>query len=148
LKLKELYELKRKMNFGNQRTPTLASSTRSGNFKPEGRSNRLKRFSYLSGSPSTSLNDSNASLNKKIRVEYENRFNQYDFSLNLYTIPPFGQIGLEEAQKAVEERLKILSVLEDVKADQAKSKIPFNFQEEFGTRLFIERCFYQWSIWW
>lgn len=70
----------------------------------ENKRNRLKRNSQIHNSPN--LNTSATPLRKKIKVEYENRFNQYEYSLNLYTIPPFGQIELEEAQKSVEERLK------------------------------------------
>ena len=86
------------MNFGN--TPPVKIL----NKRFEDRQSRLKRNSQLLYSPI--LNTSITPLNKKIRIEYENQINEYDFSLNLYTIPPFGQIELEDSQRAVEERLK------------------------------------------
>lgn len=99
----------KKMNIVQKSTTTNQITTGLGRNRAgfESKINRLKRNSQLIGSPtSPSFNDRSTSLNKKIKVEYENRFNQYEFSLNLYTIPPFDQINLEEAQKAVEERLK------------------------------------------
>src|SRR6201995_3012650 len=37
--------------------------------------------------------------------------NQYDASINFYTIPPFGKISLEESEDMVAERLNRLSTL-------------------------------------
>lgn len=90
-----------KMNFGHSPAVKLLNTGRH-----ENRQSRLKRISQLSGSPLSPMNVSQSEpLRKRIKVEYENRFNEYHFSVNLYTIPPFGQVQLEEAQKAVEERL-------------------------------------------
>lgn len=73
----------------------------------------MKRNHLQVGSPSSvnSSLDISASLDKKIKIEYDNRFNLYEFSLNFYTIPPFGEVSLEESQKAVEERLKGLNLV-------------------------------------
>lgn len=89
------------MNFGHSPAVKLLHTS-----QHENRAKRLKRMSQLSGASSTSTSLSSAeSLRKRIKVEYEHRYNEYHFSVNLYTVPPFGEIKLEEAQEAVQERL-------------------------------------------
>lgn len=95
------------MNFGHSPAVKLLNTGRH-----ENKQNRLKRMSQLSGSPSSqSAVSQSESMKKRIKVEYEKRFNEYHFSVNLYTIPPFGQVELEEAQKAVEERLTGMPIM-------------------------------------
>lgn len=95
------------MNFGHSPGVKLLKSS-----QHENRSKRLKRMSHLSGgSPAPQPLSSTEPLRNRIKIEYENRYNEYHFSVNLYTVPPFGQLKLEEAQEAVQERLTGMAIL-------------------------------------
>ena len=90
----------------------LSSGSKSMNSRLEDRIKRQKRNSQLmntsaNGHNNSLLSDRNANeMKKRIKIEIEEQTNSYDFNVNFYSIPPFGEVQLKEAEEFVQERIK------------------------------------------
>lgn len=101
------------MNFDLKSTPrrsSVGSIRRPGSgAKFEDRVSRFQRLSQrrssLGTTPALSNDHSHHDISKRIKVEIEERINDYEFNVNFYSIPPFGRVHLQEAEEFIKERL-------------------------------------------